>query len=83
MVAMEFGEDFVDGAVDPLHGDFSFLAGLHETPEELLAIDGLAAAVFLDDAEFGALDLFVGCEAGTTVEAFAATTNGGTVFGTP
>lgn len=80
VVLVEFGEDFLHGAVEAIHGDGAFLAGLDEAAEELFAIEGFAGAVLLDDAEFGALDLFVGRVAIGAGEAFATTTNGRSVL---
>jgi len=83
VITVEFGEYFIDGAVDALHGNFALLAGLDEAPEELLTIHGFAAAVFFDDPELGALDLLVGGETGAAVETFATTSDRSTILGTP
>ena len=80
---VELGEDFVDGAVDALHGDLALFTGFNEPPEKFLAVDGLTAAVVLDDAEFCALYLFVGGKARAAVEAFASSSNRRTILGTP
>lgn len=80
VVAVEFGEDFFDGAVEAVHGDGAFFAGLDEAAHEFFAMDGLACAVAFDDAEFGAFDLFVGGVAVGAAEALAAAADGGAVL---
>ncbi len=80
VVFVEFGEDFVYRSADDVHGDFSFFARFDEAAEEFFAVDGFASAVTFDDAEFGTFDLFVGGEAGSAVEAFAATSDRSSVL---
>ena len=73
---MEFGEDFLHGAVEAIHGDGAFLAGFDETAEEFLAVQSFSRAIFFDDAKFGAFDLFVGRVAIATAEAFPPSPDG-------
>lgn len=80
VVLVEFGEDVIDGTVDHIHRDLAFFAGFDETAEKFFSFDGFAGSVALDDAEFGAFDLFVGGEAGAAFEALATSADRGAVL---
>lgn len=73
---MEVGEDFLDGAVESVHGDGAFLAGFDEAAHEFLAVECLACAVAFDDSELGAFDLLVGGVAVGALKTFPAATDG-------
>lgn len=81
VVLVELAQDFIDGPTDHIHGDFALFAGLHQSAEKLFPVDCFPGAIAFDDAELGALDLLVGCEAGTAIQAFTSTTNRGSVLG--
>ena len=80
VVLVKLAEDFIDGSSNDIHGDFPLLAGFHEAAEELLAVDRLPGAIAFDDAEFSALDLLVGGEARSAIQALSTTANRRSVF---
>ena len=83
MILVEIGEDFLHGAIEPVHGHRAFFAGLDQTAEQLLPVDSLPASVFLDYPQLGPLDLLVGGVAVGAVETFATSPDRGPVFRHP
>lgn len=77
---MQLGEDFFDGAIEAIHGNWAFFAGLDESAQEFFPVEGLTGAIAFHHAQLGALDLFVGGVAIRALQACAAATDRGTVF---
>src|SRR5213593_2110950 len=69
---VQLGFDLDDDVVDGLHPDRSLLARLQDGPSELLAVEGLAAAVALDHVRQHVLDVFIGRVPSVALEALAA-----------
>jgi hypothetical protein len=75
MILVQIGQDFLHRPVEAVHRDGALLAGLDQTPEKLLPVDGFPASILLHNPQFRALDLLVGGVAVGAVEAFATPPN--------
>src|SRR5512135_2941909 len=73
---LEEGLDLLDDLLELADLDGPLLAGLHHAPEELLAVEGLAGAVLLDDHVGDLFDLLVGREPSLAGEALPAPPDG-------
>src|SRR5262252_3120878 len=69
---VQLGLDLDDNVVDRLHADRPLLARLQDGAAELLAVEGLAAAVALDHVRQHILDVLVGRIPTVALEALAA-----------
>src|SRR5690606_26453979 len=80
-VGGEFVHDLLDRILELVDGDAAFFAGLDETAEQLLALEGLPRSVPLHHEDVPPLELFVSREPEGAVEAFPAPTDREPVFG--
>jgi len=61
--------------------DFALAAGMADRPRELVTVERLALAVFLDYRQVAELDTLEGCESGTARFALSPPANSRSVFG--
>ncbi len=80
---LDIDHDFVRRVLEPFDADGAFFAGFEETIEDFVAVELLADAAALDDAEVVALDLLVGGEPEAAFEALAAASDRVAVLGGP
>ena len=71
-LALELAHDAVDHALDPLGLDRALAQGDLDRAHELVAVEGRAPAVLLDDREFAQLHALEGREAAAAIGADAA-----------
>jgi len=64
----ELGLDIPSGLLQPAQGDRPLLAGGHDAPKQFLPVEGLPAAVLLDDEDGDFLQPLVAGEAATALE---------------
>jgi hypothetical protein len=80
MISMQLAKNFINRSTNYVHRDFALLAGFDESTEKFLPVNGFAGPIPLNDAEFGALDLLVCCEAGSAIQALTSSPNRGSVL---